>query len=42
MQHSGRFPRGRCTDLFGDIVDPALVARALADCEPEIVIHMAG
>ena len=34
--------RGRCTDLFGDIVDPALVARALADCEPEIVIHMAA
>jgi CDP-glucose 4,6-dehydratase len=34
--------RGRCTDLFGDIVNPALVARALADCEPEIVVHMAA
>jgi CDP-glucose 4,6-dehydratase len=34
--------RGRCTDLFGDIVDSALVARALVDCEPEIVIHMAA
>ena len=33
---------GRCTDLYGDIADPAVVARALADCEPEIVIHMAA
>jgi CDP-glucose 4,6-dehydratase len=34
--------RGRCTDSYGDIADPALVARALADCEPDIVIHMAA
>lgn len=34
--------RGRCADLYGDIADPALVARALAQCEPEIVIHMAA
>ena len=34
--------QGRCTDLYGDIADPALVVRALADCEPEIVIHMAA
>ena len=34
--------QGRCTDLYGDIADPAVVARALADCEPEIVIHMAA
>jgi hypothetical protein len=33
--------RGRCTDPLGDIADPALIARALADCQPEIVIHMA-
>ena len=33
---------GRCTDRYGDIADPAIVARALADCEPEIVIHMAA
>ena len=34
--------QGRCTDLYGDIADPAVVVRALADCEPEIVIHMAA
>ena len=34
--------RGRCTDLYGDIAEAALVARALEDCEPEIVIHMAA
>ena len=33
---------GSCTDRYGDIADPAIVARALADCEPEIVIHMAA
>ena len=34
--------RGRCRDFYGDIADQALVARALADCEPEIAIHMAA
>jgi CDP-glucose 4,6-dehydratase len=34
--------RGRCTDIYGDIADYALIARALADCEPEIAIHMAA
>jgi CDP-glucose 4,6-dehydratase len=34
--------RGRCSDTFGDIADHALLARALADCAPEIVIHMAA
>src|SRR5262249_32051149 len=34
--------RGRCGDTFGDIADHALLARALADCAPEIVIHMAA
>jgi CDP-glucose 4,6-dehydratase len=34
--------RGRATDLYGDITDPALVARALKDAEPEIIIHMAA
>ena len=34
--------QGRGTDLYGDVADQALVARALADCEPEIVIHMAA
>jgi CDP-glucose 4,6-dehydratase len=34
--------KGRCTDLYGDVADSALVARALAECEPEIVIHMAA
>jgi CDP-glucose 4,6-dehydratase len=34
--------KGRCSDLYGDIADAALVARAIADCEPEIVIHMAA
>src|SRR5262245_2334963 len=29
-------------EQLGDIVDPVLVARALADCEPEIIIHMAA
>jgi CDP-glucose 4,6-dehydratase len=33
---------GRCTDVFGDIADPALVARAVEGCAPEIVIHMAA
>jgi len=33
---------GSCSDRYGDIADPAIVARALADCEPEIVIHMAA
>ena len=34
--------RGRATDLYGDIADAALVARALAFAEPDIVIHMAA
>jgi CDP-glucose 4,6-dehydratase len=34
--------RGCCTNLYGDIAEAALVARSLADCEPEIVIHMAA
>jgi len=34
--------RDKCTDLCGDIADAALVARVLADCQPEIVIHMAA
>jgi CDP-glucose 4,6-dehydratase len=34
--------RGRCSDIYGDIAEPALVARALADCAPEIVVHMAA
>src|SRR4030088_780961 len=34
--------QGRCTDRYGDIADPALVVRALADCEAEIVIPMAA
>jgi CDP-glucose 4,6-dehydratase len=34
--------RGRCANTYGDIADYALVARTLADCEPEIVIHMAA
>jgi CDP-glucose 4,6-dehydratase len=33
---------GRCTDLYGDIADPAVVVPALADCAPEIIIHMAA
>ena len=33
---------GRCSDRYGDIADQPLVARALTDCEPEIVIHMAA
>jgi CDP-glucose 4,6-dehydratase len=33
---------GRCTDVLGDIADAALVARVLAECAPEIVIHMAA
>ena len=33
---------GRCTDVYGDIADPTVVAGALAGCEPEIVIHMAA
>src|SRR5262249_41012733 len=33
--------RGRCKDIYADIADYARVARVLADCEPEIVIHMA-
>jgi CDP-glucose 4,6-dehydratase len=34
--------QGRATDLYGDIADPAAVARALALAEPDIVIHMAA
>jgi len=34
--------RGRAADLYGDIADPGLIARALRDAEPEIVIHMAA
>jgi CDP-glucose 4,6-dehydratase len=34
--------KGRCTDLYGDIAEAALVVRAIADCEPEVVIHMAA
>jgi CDP-glucose 4,6-dehydratase len=34
--------KGRCTDLYGDIAEAALVTRSLAECEPEIVIHMAA
>ena len=34
--------RGKCTNTFGDIVDPELIAHALADCAPDIVIHMAA
>jgi CDP-glucose 4,6-dehydratase len=34
--------QGQATDLYGDIVDGALVARALALAEPDIVIHMAA
>jgi CDP-glucose 4,6-dehydratase len=34
--------RGRCGDTFGDIADHALLARALAGCAPDIVIHMAA
>jgi CDP-glucose 4,6-dehydratase len=34
--------QGQATDLYGDIVDGALVARALALTEPDIVIHMAA
>jgi CDP-glucose 4,6-dehydratase len=34
--------QGRAIDLYGDIADAALVARALKDAEPEIVIHMAA
>ena len=34
--------RGRCTDIYADIADYPLLLRALVDCEPEIVIHMAA
>jgi CDP-glucose 4,6-dehydratase len=34
--------RGRCGDTFGDIGDQGLIAHALADCAPDIVIHMAA
>jgi CDP-glucose 4,6-dehydratase len=34
--------RGLATDLYGDIADRALIARALALAEPSIVIHMAA
>jgi CDP-glucose 4,6-dehydratase len=34
--------QGRCADRYVDIADPALVASVLADCSPEIVIHMAA
>jgi CDP-glucose 4,6-dehydratase len=34
--------KGCAIDLFGDIIGQEVVAQALADCEPEIVIHMAA
>ena len=34
--------QGRAADRYGDVADPALVAQALAECAPEIVIHMAA
>src|SRR5712671_5810714 len=34
--------QGLGTDLYGDVADHELVARVLADCAPEIVIHMAA
>ena len=34
--------RGRCSDNYGDITEPARVAQALAACEPDILIHMAA
>ncbi len=34
--------RGRGTDIYADIADYPLLLRALVDCEPEIVIHMAA
>ncbi len=30
------------TSITGDVRDPASIAQAVADCEPEIVIHMAA
>ena len=33
---------GHCTDLRGDVADREVVARALSDAAPEIVIHMAA
>jgi CDP-glucose 4,6-dehydratase len=34
--------RGAATNLFGDIADGAVVARALSSCRPEILVHMAA
>ena len=34
--------QGHAADHYGDVTDPALVAQALAECAPEIVIHMAA
>jgi CDP-glucose 4,6-dehydratase len=34
--------QGRAADRYGDVIDPALVAQSLAECGPEIVIHMAA
>ena len=34
--------KGSAIDLYGDIASDSVVARALTDCEPEIVIHMAA
>ena len=34
--------QGRAADRYGDVADPALVAQALAECAPEILIHMAA
>jgi CDP-glucose 4,6-dehydratase len=31
-----------CAGTYGDIADLALISHALAECEPEIVIHMAA
>jgi CDP-glucose 4,6-dehydratase len=33
---------GLANDRFGDVADAALVAGTLADCAPEVVIHMAA
>src|SRR5262249_36796235 len=37
-----RRQRPACIDRFGDVADLALLARALAESAPEIVIHMAA
>jgi len=33
---------GRAADIFGDVSEYAVVVRAVADCDPEIIIHMAA